>query len=92
MMCTAVRRRAAREPQSFGSSKTKLLYLPFQVENIFTSKASSAVLTQDLLDIQRLENDLGMEVEAVDDNIFHWKVSGRRRSAEIVCSPEENAG
>lgn len=46
-----------------------------QVENIFTSRASSAVLTRDLLDIQRLEHDLGMEVEAVDDNIFHWKAS-----------------
>ena len=44
-----------------------------QVENIFTSWASSAVLTQDLLDIQRLEHELGMEVEAVEDNIFHWK-------------------
>jgi len=44
------------------------------MENIFTSKASSAVLTQDLLDIQRLESELGIEVEAVDDNIFHWKV------------------
>ncbi len=48
------------------------------MENIFTSKASSAVLTQDLLDIQRLESELGMEVEAVDDNIFHWKVRPNR--------------
>lgn len=32
------------------------------------------MLTQDLLDIQRLEKELGMEVEAVEDNIFHWKV------------------
>lgn len=44
------------------------------MENIFTSQASSAVLIQDLLHIQRLEQELGMEVEAVDDNIFHWKV------------------
>ncbi|CAM9916737.1 unnamed protein product [Ectocarpus sp. 6 AP-2014] len=53
---------------------------PKKVENIFTSKASSAVLTQDLLDIQRLEQELGMEVEAVDDNIFHWKVKINRVS------------
>ncbi|CAM9881356.1 unnamed protein product [Pylaiella littoralis] len=52
-----------------------------KVENIFMSKASSAVLTQDLLGIQRLEQELGMEVEAVDDNIFHWKVKINRVSS-----------
>lgn len=50
------------------------VFAPWQVENIFTSRASSGVLTKDLLDIQRREQELGMEVQAVDDNIFHWKV------------------
>lgn len=57
------------------------------MENIFTSKASSAVLTQDLLDIQRLESELGMEVEAVDDNIFHWKVRTSSNGYVPVSSP-----
>ena len=60
------------------------------MENIFTSKASSAVLTQDLLDIQRLEHELGMEVEAVDDNIFHWKVR-RRHEIQIIQVVAEQA-
>ncbi|CAM9931395.1 unnamed protein product, partial [Hapterophycus canaliculatus] len=61
-----------------------------QVENLFTSKASSAVLTQDLLDIQRLEKELGMEVEAVDDNIFHWKVKiNRVRGTSPLCEDLE---
>lgn len=48
-----------------------------KVENIFTSRASSGVLTKDLLDIQRREAELGMAVRAVDDNIFHWQVGCR---------------
>ncbi|CAM9308052.1 unnamed protein product [Ascophyllum nodosum] len=63
----ANKERKAKEDANKGGGKKK-------VENIFTSWASSAVLTQDLLDIQRLEHELGMEVEAVEDNIFHWKV------------------
>ena len=58
-----------------------------QVENIFTSRASSAVLTQDLLDIQRLEQELGMEVEAVDDNIFHWKVGCFFKTSVLRTDP-----
>ncbi|CAM9811075.1 unnamed protein product, partial [Ectocarpus sp. 4 AP-2014] len=71
---------AANKEREVKENADKKGVKPKKVENIFTSKASSAVLTQDLLDIQRLEQELGMEVEAVDDNIFHWKVKINRVS------------
>ena len=42
--------------------------------NIFTSEASSRVLTSDLLAIMREAGSLGFYADAVDDNIYHWKV------------------
>ena len=44
------------------------------VTNIFSGAASSKVLTTDLLNILRSQEELGLKVEAIDDNIYHWRV------------------
>lgn len=44
------------------------------VATIFSSSASSAVLTNDLLLIMKDEQSLGFSAVPVDDNIYHWRV------------------
>ena len=44
------------------------------VKNIFSGAASSKVLSADLLTIIREQQSLGLQAEAVDDSIYHWKV------------------
>ena len=42
--------------------------------NIFSSAASSKILTNDLLSFMKSPVDLGYQVNVVDDNIHHWTV------------------
>jgi baculoviral IAP repeat-containing protein 6 len=43
-------------------------------QQIFTSTASSGILTNDLLAIMKDSKKLGYSAEPIDDNIYHWKV------------------
>ena len=46
-----------------------------EVTNIFSGAASSKVLTADLYpNILRSQEELGLKAEAIDDNIYHWRV------------------
>ncbi|CAM9317067.1 unnamed protein product, partial [Phaeothamnion confervicola] len=46
-----------------------------KVAQIFSAKGSSQVLISDLLQLQRRSQELGMAVEPVEDNIYHWRVT-----------------
>eukprot|EP01114_Cavostelium_apophysatum_P004651 TRINITY_DN1498_c0_g1_i1.p1 TRINITY_DN1498_c0_g1~~TRINITY_DN1498_c0_g1_i1.p1 ORF type:complete len:1151 (-),score=363.17 TRINITY_DN1498_c0_g1_i1:73-3525(-) len=45
-----------------------------KVVQIFSSHGASGILANDLLQIMEETDELGFSAEAVDDNIYHWRV------------------
>eukprot|EP01101_Sappina_pedata_P003776 TRINITY_DN1529_c0_g1_i5.p1 TRINITY_DN1529_c0_g1~~TRINITY_DN1529_c0_g1_i5.p1 ORF type:complete len:803 (-),score=225.46 TRINITY_DN1529_c0_g1_i5:223-2610(-) len=82
----ALKKRLKSVDESLRRDSEKKQKLESKVQNIFSTKASFGVLTNELIDLMQNGASSGLKVEALGDNVYHWKVDISGFDGEIGAS------